>query len=80
MMAHNLVEVECLACRTPFVYADWGRPEAGDVSICCNCGALALFETPCVMRIPTPSEANRMAMDPRICHAIRGLGFTEVAN
>jgi hypothetical protein len=52
-----------------------GKPSPGDVSLCAQCGAVAMFDADMNLRHPTSDEHQRLANDPRIIHAqilIRG--------
>lgn len=46
-----------------------GRPSEGDVSMCLNCGALAVFNKDLTLRQPTKEEQDSLNLNPSIIKA-----------
>lgn len=58
---------QCLTCGAKMPAASGnGAPVAGDLSICVECEALAIFNADLSIRRPTPAEALELAVDPGV--------------
>ena len=51
-------------------------PEKGDISICLNCGAIAIFKDDLTLRKPTGEELLKVSLDPNVIkHQIHRAGM-----
>jgi hypothetical protein len=79
MISTPIPKVHCNVCgycmnQSTAAYGD-DKPKSGDVSICANCGHIAVFDEQLNLREPTPEEQKELDSDQRIIHAqilIRG--------
>jgi hypothetical protein len=46
------------------------KPRANDVSVCCNCAALNVFNPDLTLRAPTREDLAEIMSDPDLCFAI----------
>jgi hypothetical protein len=60
----------CLKCGYLYESAthmtEEARPNEGDISICLNCGAVAIFNKDLSLRCPTPDEQSVITMNSEV--------------
>lgn len=75
LFAHRLPPHGCLVCNRPFNATgtlDQTPPEAGDVSVCIHCAAVAIYDERLQLRPPTDAERQEIDADAEIA-AVRRL-------
>jgi hypothetical protein len=66
---------KCLACgykhdaATEIIHDHGVKPRAGDISVCLNCGALAIFNADLTLRLPTTEEKADLTFNKDVLEA-----------